>query len=1093
MPGQTGNNPAAGTQNFKFLAGYDSDMVEAVARAEESIHADPVYALICLRQFSEMVAQEVAARLGLSGVAQYDTQMELLDRLEEKGALTRELAKLFHGLRMKGNAAVHRRKGSLGEAMTQLKITWALAIWFRRTFGDEPGFKTAPFAEPADPGDKVAELKEQVAQERAKVQEFKEMAEERKSHLEELQAQAEAAPEEETAAIAERVQNPEPLNIDELTTRKIIDEQLSEAGWEADTENLAYARGTRPIKGRNLAISEWPTSSGPADYVLFAGLTPVAVVEAKRKNTDVSGAIEQAKRYSRDYVVQAEETLPGGGPWGEYKIPFLFSTNGRPYLRQLKTKSGTWFLDARRATNHPRALEGPWTPEGLAALLKQDHDDAEDKLKSEPMDYLKLYDYQEKAVEAVEAGILEGKRNLLLAMATGTGKTRTALGIIYRLVKSQRFRRVLFLVDRTYLGEQAENTFKNVRLEKLHTMDEIYDVKGVGDIDITDDTRVHIATVQGMARRILPQDDDDKSLPVDRYDCIIVDEAHRGYKLDQEMSEGEMRFRSYDDYVSKYRQVLDHFDSVHIGLTATPALQTTEIFGQPIFEYTYREAVIEGRLVDHEPPIRIITRLKRDGIHWGAGEEVTVYKPATAQLDFFNTPDEIDIEIEGFNTKVITEGFNRVVCELLAEHIDPALPEKTLVFCARDDHADMVVTLLKEAFTNKYGSIEDDAVMKITGKADKPSQKIRRYKNERLPNVAVTVDLLTTGVDIHEICNLVFLRRVKSRILYEQMLGRATRLCPEIGKEFFRIYDAVDLYESLEDYTTMKPVATRPTITFAELAAELGVSDDDEHSRSLLDEFTVKFQQRKNGLKGRPLENFVSLAGMDPEEFIQVLSGGDLDRAREIFSASPELFSFLDELKGSGGGSVLLVSDDEDELIGIERGYGNADNPGDYLEGFRSYIEEMGNELPALLVVTQRPKDLTRKELKELRLKLEEAGYFLGSLRTAWREIKSQDIAASIMGFIRSLALGSPLIPYKERVEKALSIILARENWTDIQRRWLERIAKQAGKEIIVDRESVDRGQFEAEGGFKRLNEVFDGKLEAILAEFQDEVWKDAG
>jgi type I site-specific restriction endonuclease len=146
------------------------------------------------------------------------------------------------------------------------------------------------------------------------------------------------------------------------------DEQLRRAGWEADSSAITYGRGSRPEKGRNVAIAEWPTATGPADYVLFAGLVPLATVEAKRKHTDVSGALQQAKRYSRGLSLTEGCPSPGG-PWGEYIVPFVFSANGRPYLRQLATRSGIWFCDLRRPENLSHALDGWYTPEGLMALL----------------------------------------------------------------------------------------------------------------------------------------------------------------------------------------------------------------------------------------------------------------------------------------------------------------------------------------------------------------------------------------------------------------------------------------------------------------------------------------------------------------------------------------------------------------------------------------------------------------------------------------------------------------------------------------------------------------------------------------------------
>ncbi len=164
--------------------------------------------------------------------------------------------------------------------------------------------------------------------------------------------------------------------------------------------------------------------------------------------------------------------------------------------------------------------------------------------------------------------------------------------------------------------------------------------------------------------------------------------------------------------------------------------------------YSYKEAVIDGHLIDCEPPIRITTALSEDGIMWQAGEAMEYYDPITGRIDLVHAPDEVKIEVEQFNRQVITEEFNRVICEFLAANIDPSLPGKTLIFCVKDDHADIVVNLLKQALIDQYGSVEDDAVLKITGKADQPSQLIRRFQNEANPKIAVTVDLLSTGIDV---------------------------------------------------------------------------------------------------------------------------------------------------------------------------------------------------------------------------------------------------------------------------------------------------------------------------------------------------------
>jgi type I restriction enzyme R subunit len=891
----------------------------------------------------------------------------------------------------------------------------------------------------------------------------------------------------------------EAIEVDEAATRKIIDRQLQKQGWDADSERLTFDRGIRPTKGKNLAIAEWPTrdgkDAGRADYVLFADLQAIAVVEAKRKHKDVMGVIPQAKRYSVGYQIKADETLPEGSPWGRYKIPFLFATNGRPYLRQLRMKSGIWFLDARRPGNHPVVLEDWYTPEGLVDLLKQDVDRAYAALKVEPMPYIDR-EYQRNAILAVEKGLEEGKREMLVAMATGTGKTRTCIGLCYRLLKTRRFRRVLFLVDRNALGTQTNDVLKDLRLENLQTFTDIFDVKGLADVKPERDTRFHIATVQAMVKRVLgPHDEasEENIPPVDAYDCIVVDECHRGYVLDREMSDREMHFRDEADYISQYRRVLDHFDAVKVGLTATPALHTKEIFGAPVFSYSYREAVVDGFLVDHEPPTRIVTKLAEDGIHYKAKEEITVVDRVTQTLKKEELADEVSFDVDSFNRRVITENFNRAVIGELVKHIDPEQDEKTLVFCATDEHADLVVVLLKEAFRARYGAVDDDAIAKITGATDHPLQAIRRYRNERLPNVAVTVDLLSTGIDIPKIANLVFLRRVRSRILYEQMLGRATRLCPEIGKERFRVFDAVDLYSAIKDVTDMKPVVVDPVVTFEQLAKEIMEGTDDDDRQTSLRELLAKLQRKKSHVKGEREEQFATAAGMSVTELLEHLKTASVGEAASWLQSHASVTTLLDRVTG-GVGYRQILSDHDDEIRQVTTGYGHGTKrPEDYLESFRAFVRAHLNTLPALLVVTQRPRDLTRDDLRRLKLTLDEQGYTEKALQTAWRETKNEDFAATIIGYIRRLALGSPLRAYDARVDGAVQRMMRQHKFTDPQRKWLERIGEQMKVETVVDRESLDRGQFQSVGGFARLNKTFDGALESLLGELADEVWRDAG
>ena len=1117
--------------NFSQLAEHDEQLVRLGLLAERYFPDDPNTSILKLRQLAELLAQKMAASIGLY-VSSEEPQFELIRRLQDKGVFSREIGQMFGEVRRAGNVANHEMTGDHRTALATLKISWQLGIWFHRTFKDAR-FKAGAFIPPKPPIDETEELKaelDRLNQERGEflskhkeaVQQLSSTEEklaqasseqafweamaleaendkaELQERLEAIQAQAAEQPKEDKARIVAAANKAaQSVHLDEAETRKLIDEQLRQAGWEVDSNLLRYAKGTRPEKGKNKAIAEWPTESGPADYVLFVGLTPMASVEAKRKNKDVSGSLQQAKRYSRGFK-PSDETVLHEHNWGEqleYRLPFTFSANGRPYLRQLSTKSGIWFCDVRRPDNLSYALDGWYSPEGLTSLLKQDSEAAHAKLKDEPFNYgFDLRDYQKQAILEAESAIERGQRELLLAMATGTGKTKTCIALIYRLLKTKRFRRILFLIDREALGEQAANAFKDTRMESLQTFADVFGIKEIDEKTPDTDTAVHIATVQGMVIRTLYPAEGVDPPSVDQYDCIIVDECHRGYLLDRELSDTELSFRSYEDYISKYRRVLDYYDAFKIGLTATPALHTTQIFNAPVFTYSYREAVIDGFLIDHEPPVQITTELSNQGIVWKVGEDVSVYDSTKDAVELFQTPDEIRIEVAEFNKKVITRPFNKVVCDFLAQELDPSSKEKTLIFCAGDSHCDLVVELLKDAFKGVYGSVDDDSVIKITGAADKPMELIRKFKNERNPNVAVTVDLLTTGIDVPEICNLVFLRRMNSRILYDQMLGRATRLCEEIGKETFRVFDAVRIYEALQNLTAMRPVVVDPKISFSQLTSEMATVETKEQRELVLDQFIAKLQRKKRHLDDTAAMDFETQTGENPDGVIQRLRSIPLEDAVQWFKDNANVGEILDR-KADTVSPPIFISEHPDKLLAVERGYGTAKKPADYLKEFTEFINSHTDEIPALVTVMTRPRELTRKQLRELALELDRAGFSETNLATAWREMTNQDIAARIVGFIRQAAVGDPLLPYEQRVDHALQKMLASRTWSTPQRQWLQRIAAQTKANVIVDRDALDDPDliFTREGGgFNRLDRIFGGELEDILNNFNESIWQSA-
>lgn len=594
--------------NFDMLRTDEAQLWRLGALAERYFAEDPNTSLLKLRQLSELLTQSVAARTGLYTHPEA-SQYELIRRLHGEGVLPREVKQVLDQIRVTGNAANHALQGDHAAALSTLKLCWQLCLWFHRTFKDE-AFRSGPFVPPQAPVDESAELRTELAQLRQAVASFQaqqaqvsselqstktqlsSISEERgiweqlatesdkdkallAEQLAALQARAAAAPAAQfkqfvrsAATAASQVQ------LDEAETRRLIDEQLRQAGWEADTPKLRHSQGTCPQRGRNMAIAEWPCEGYSADYVLFHGLTPMAVVEAKRHNVDVSGALQQAKRYSRSFSASAETQLHerNWGDQSEHRIPFVFSANGRPYLRQLATKSGIWFCDLRHPQNRSQALDGWYSPEGLKSLLQTDAARAHQQLHNTAFNFgFPLRPYQQTAILETEQCIGQGQREILLAMATGTGKTKTCIALIYRLLKAQRFKRILFLMDRSALGEQAANAFKDTRMERLQTFADIFGIKELNAQTPDIDTAVHIATVQGMMRRVLFPADGTAPPTVDQYDCVVIDECHRGYTLDREMSDTELSFRGFADYISKYRRVLDYFDAVKIGLTATPA------------------------------------------------------------------------------------------------------------------------------------------------------------------------------------------------------------------------------------------------------------------------------------------------------------------------------------------------------------------------------------------------------------------------------------------------------------------------------------------------------------------------------------------
>lgn len=1100
--------------NFEYLKRYWPALAQIGAAAENYLYSDPNACIYKLGMFGERLILEIFAFEHIPEPTVDNTHSNRIRLLKREGLIPKKIDDILYAIRKTRNNAVHSGEDSVDDAKILLQMTYNLSTWFMEVYGDW-GYIPADFVMP----------------EKVVLPDYEAIIKEQEDKIAALSHQVESvSTQASNKSTTERVQKAETtsenMELSEAETRYLIDEQLRKYGWEADTNNIRYSKGTRPQKGKNFAIAEWPTDSkvsknGYADYALFVGLQLVGIVEAKKANIDIPSVIDyQCKDYAQ--LIKPEHNEYVIKQWGSYKVPFVFATNGRKYLKQIETKSGIWFLDLRNNSNAPKALQGWISPQGIMELLEKDISSANATLQNTPFDLLRdpdglnLREYQIRAIEAAEKAVIDGKQTVLLSMATGTGKTRTILGMIYRFIKSDRFKRVLFLVDRTTLGEQAADVFREVKIEELMTLDSIYNIKGLDEKEIDKETKIHIATVQSLVKRILYPESDTMPSVTD-YDLIVVDEAHRGYILDKEMSETEMLYRNQDDYISKYRTVIEYFDAVKVALTATPALHTTEIFGKPVFNYSYREAVIDGYLVDHDAPHNIKTKLRVEGINYQKGEQLAIYDPVTGEvMNSADLEDDMKFEIDSFNREVITEPFNRTVLNEIAWDLNPDGKGKTLIYAVDDNHADLIVKILKEIYSE--GGVDNDAVMKITGSVaggnkKKISEAIKRFKNESNPKVVVTVDLLTTGIDVPEIVNLVFMRRIKSRILFEQMLGRATRLCPSIGKTNFEIYDPVGVYESLQDVSNMKPVVTNPSTTFEDLLSGLSVAKTDDEKAYLIDTIVAKLQRKRSNVSEKTLEQFIYLTGgQDIDSFAKSIRNNNIKRSADVLEtvgvplvSSTEMSSLVDDIiKNKEAFLVLdrdkvqhkrpvIIDNHPDEVIERTRGYGEGQKPEDYLESFKEFISTNLNTIAALKTVCTKPSELTRESLKGLKLELDRHNFTENQLNTAWKEMTNQDIVADIIAFIRQQALGSNLISHETRVKNAFAKLRLNHTFNKTQLDWLNRIEKVMLEETVLDKQIFEIGAFKNAGGFTIIDRRFGGKLNEIIVELNKYLYEDGG
>jgi type I restriction enzyme, R subunit len=847
------------------------------------------------------------------------------------------------------------------------------------------------------------------------------------------------------------------------TRKRRIDPKLDAAGWKFPRS------GARPLH-QPFRSEEEETDNGPADYALWLENGLVGVVEAKKLTVGPQNVLTQAERYARGLRSAKFR-------FNEYGCPFLYSTNGEV----------TWFHDVRHSLNRSRRVAGFHTVNALKELLSRDFDGACETVLKLPHDHPRVRPYQRDANAAIEKAISERKRRLLVAMATGTGKTFTLVNEIYRLMKAGVARRVLFLVDRRALAAQAVRAFAAFEAEPGQKFDQIYEVyssrfhaEDFGDDEkfdpkvlpqkyLTDPQPghafVYVATIQRIAINILgrqavfglgdeaiEEDATRLDIPIHAFDVIVADECHRGYTSQE---------------ISTWRSALDHFDAINIGLTATPASHTTAYFTDKVFEYLYEEAVKDGHLVDYDV-VRVRSEVRMNGLFLREGENVELVDTRTGLSKMDQLEDEREFSTTELEDKISAPESNRKILRELKKYTDEHEKQfgrfpKTLIFAVNDlphtSHADQLVALAREIFNRGNVLVE-----KITGRVDRPLQKIREFRNRPNPGIAVTVDLLTTGVDIPDLEFIVFLRPVKSRILFEQMLGRGTRKGEKVpSKDHFTVFDCFDgtllaYFKKSTGITAEEPGT--PTRTIKEIVEDIWANRDRDYNIGCL----VKRIQRVDK----------SMSGEAREAFAAFVPDGDLARyARGLSQSLKRDFAATMALLKNRDFQVLLVNYPRPErsyIKAIEQTdhvssvqvfrdvAGNEYRPDDYLKAFSSFVRENEAHIEAVQVLLDRPAGWSAAALNELRQKLAGSRYaFTPDKLQRAHEFRYRKPLVDVISMVKHAANEQePLLTAAERVERAFKNVTSGQTFTEDQQKWLARI-----KEVMLQNLSIDREDFE--------------------------------
>ena len=919
----------------------------------------------------------------------------------------------------------------------------------------------------------------------------------------------------------------------EELARVNIDKQLTACGWtvQSRSEMNLYA-------GRGIAVREFPLSTGEADYLLFVDRKAVGVVEAKPEGVTLSGVADQAAKYSVG--------LPANIPHVTLPLPFLYESTGVE----------TFFRDERDPEPRSRRVFTFHRPEELADLLI-DANTLRARLRNMPTQFplitMGLWGAQVEAINNLEKSLAENRPRALIQMATGSGKTFTAVSFVYRLIKHAKAKRVLFLVDRNNLGRQAFKEFDQyLTPDDGRKFTELYNVQHLQSNVLDSVSKVHITSIQRLYSMLSGEPEFDAeneegslfemgaaldaqppkeirynpNFPIEYYDFIVVDECHRSiYNL--------------------WRGVLEYFDAFLIGLTATPSKQTFGFFKKNlVMEYPRLRAIADGVNVQGEV-YRIRTQISEKGSKVEAGYFIGKRERMTRaerweklDEDFEYDPRQLDREVVSVDQirTVLRTYRDKLFTEMFPER---EIVPKTLIFAKDDSHAEDIVRIAREEFGKG-----DEFCQKITYRSTgrKPEDLISDFRNSYHPRIAVTVDMIATGTDIKPLEVLLFMRAVKSRLLFEQMLGRGTRVVSQTElqnvtsdakmKDRFVLIDAVGIVESeLADPQTLERKRSASLKQLLESVA-VGVTDEDTLSslagrlvrlaKSLGTAEQAEVKERSGGLSLADLSNRL-LDAIDPDKIQE--SGSPqilIEAAVRPLASNPELRARLTEMQSRHEQAIDEVSQD----AVIEAGF--TDEASRLLvRSFEEYIAEHKDEITALEIIYSiprgvgmglapvqdrdgkgkgdrkgRPNLLTFEALKQLAetFSQQQHNWTTEALWRAYAQLErdrvrgagSRRVLTDLVSLVRhAVQLDDELVPYPERVQRRYADWLAAQQtegraFTAEQRWWLDQVATHIGVNLEIHAEDFNYGEFFNRGGQVAALRTFGPQLKGLLDELNE-------